>query len=303
MSELLTLGQQEPIDGPISSGALAEGFTSHLVELQTAYLSAVDPYQPPDATSRFCWERWVVPGRYEYHRSPATRVLGEDLARRVVADLNRFAAQHLGSPGANTLWCSFYTDGCFQALHADVRQGWSFVLPILNGAFEGGETLLATDDLLNYWDPARLAESKELFIAIPPISNRLVLFDGRIPHAVAAVRGPRSPSEARVVLHGWFDPPTLSVDGSIDINEVRAALPQLIEVFLQGASRANLRGFGTLSTRVTLIRGEVTSVAVLTNTVRGCPSGPTPFDQLLREVCRGLDITGSGTAVLAVDLS
>jgi Rps23 Pro-64 3,4-dihydroxylase Tpa1-like proline 4-hydroxylase len=39
---------------------------------------------------------------------------------------------------------------------------------------------------------------------VPPLFNRLTVFDPRVPHGVPVVEGTRDPREGRLVLHGWF---------------------------------------------------------------------------------------------------
>lgn len=48
---------------------------------------------------------------------------------------------------------------------------------------------------------------------VPPLFNRLTVFDPRYPHGVRAVEGTRDPMKARLVLHGWFTEPTPFFDG------------------------------------------------------------------------------------------
>ena len=48
---------------------------------------------------------------------------------------------------------------------------------------------------------------------MPPLFNRLTVFDGRYPHGVRPVEGTRDPLKARLVLHGWFTEQAPFFDG------------------------------------------------------------------------------------------
>ena len=48
---------------------------------------------------------------------------------------------------------------------------------------------------------------------VPPLFNRLTVFDPRYPHGVRAVEGTRDPLKARLVLHGWFTEPAPFFNG------------------------------------------------------------------------------------------
>ncbi len=47
-------------------------------------------------------------------------------------------------------------------------------------------------------------ERDTLTTAVQQHFNQLTVFDPRVPHGVAVVEGVREPTEARIVLHGWF---------------------------------------------------------------------------------------------------
>ena len=72
--------------------------------------------------------------------------------------------------------------------------------------FSGGNTILMKENVLDYWktfDPTEGLQIQNLVEHIEPNFNRLIVFDGRIPHAVEEVRGVHDPREGRLVLHGW----------------------------------------------------------------------------------------------------
>lgn len=103
----------------------------------------------------------------------------------------------------------FARDGCRQELHADVPHGpWAFVLSLTNWderRFTGGETFILKPETLDYWrgfDASAVVERGSLVDTVPPLFNRLTVFDPRLPHGVSAVHGTRDPREGRLVLHG-----------------------------------------------------------------------------------------------------
>jgi Rps23 Pro-64 3,4-dihydroxylase Tpa1-like proline 4-hydroxylase len=59
-------------------------------------------------------------------------------------------------------------------------------------------TILAVFAICQGWERDTLTTMVEQHF------NQLTVFDPRIPHGVATVEGVREPTEARVVLHGWF---------------------------------------------------------------------------------------------------
>ena len=77
--------------------------------------------------------------------------------------------------------------------------------------FEGGETLLLDQGVLDYWrgyDGTRGLEAASIVERHDPTPfGRLLVFDGRVPHAVSRVKGSADPRRGRLVLTGWFSQP------------------------------------------------------------------------------------------------
>jgi hypothetical protein len=108
----------------------------------------------------------------------------------------------------------FRADGCRQELHCDNRHGpWAFVISLTDWdsrAFSGGETMLLSDTTLSFWSSFAAdtrIERGDLMRLIEPHFNQLTVFDPRIPHGVREVHGTFEPTEARIVLHGWYTEP------------------------------------------------------------------------------------------------
>lgn len=105
-------------------------------------------------------------------------------------------------------------DGCYQELHCDNVHGpWAFVLSLTDWesrTFTGGETMILSDTTLNFWSnfaTDTVIERRHLMELVEPHFNQLTVFDPRFPHGVREVHGTREPTQARIVLHGWFVEP------------------------------------------------------------------------------------------------
>ncbi len=185
--------------------------------------------QDPFAGARFAWEAWHVPGQFSQLRAPARAILGtacEALEARVLRVVGReLGAARLGGP----LWISILRDGDFQSLHRDSPNGdfaMSFGLG-LESRFRGGETLIARDELLDYFGRGAHTDaqaSAPLFDEIASRQNRLVVFDARLPHAVRHVEGPREARFGRIAVQGWLRAETVVLAG--DTTPVVGALTQ-----------------------------------------------------------------------------
>jgi len=141
-------------------------------------------------------------------------------------------------------WLSYYIEGCRQELHSDVIQGmWSYVYsltPWADRQFTGGETLIASETLLDYWlgfDPESSSESKQLIDRIPALFDQLCVFDSRLPHGVGVVEGTRDPLQARVALHGWFHEPEPSIVGFLSTQEAEQTIEELRTRWREQVSR------------------------------------------------------------------
>jgi hypothetical protein len=178
------------------------------------------------ASDRFVWDYWHIENQYSVLRTPARHYFPKALFEKLERELVSYGQERLGCNGISDPWISLYVDGSYQNFHADSPHGpWAYVFSLTNWKnrdFRGGETLVARDELLNFW-PAftrdrrneRGIEFEDLFDAIPPAFNQLTLFDPRLPHAVKEVRGTRDPLKGRLVVHGWFVEPRPFVRGAL----------------------------------------------------------------------------------------
>jgi len=243
----------------------------------------------PDRTvrnDRFIWDYWHIPRQYTYLRTVALNAIAPSLLGRFTEALQAWGLANLGTDRVTHPWLSYYVEGCHQALHSDVVQGiWSYVYsltPWEDRAFTGGETLLASSLLLDYWstfDPMLSTESSELVERIPALYDQLTVFDSRLPHGVAVVEGTRDPVKARVALHGWFHDPVPTMRGELDLE----ATASVVEGLRAAARRERERYGPILGTSTWRLHiepdGSVSEVlAVVDNLVPGGPGAGDPTD-------------------------
>jgi hypothetical protein len=201
--------------------------------LRSVYERRTGPGRQPDP-ERFVWDYWHVPGQYTYLRTHARRFFPPAVYGRFLAAVRGWGAAHLGCARISEPWLSFYVHGCRQELHADVPQGpWSFVYSLTDWdarAFTGGETLMLRGGVLDYWSgfaDDRPLERDDLLWRVPARFDQLLVFDARVPHGVAAVEGTSDPLRARVVVHGWYLRPALTVVGALGAEQVTGPAEEL----------------------------------------------------------------------------
>ncbi|GAB5371227.1 hypothetical protein AAMO2058_001561400 [Amorphochlora amoebiformis] len=193
-----------------------------------------DPYKAhPD---RFAWDYWHVPEQYTLIRTPASQYFPPEVFKRLEESLASYAQEVLGCRSVSPIWLSYYVDGCFQEMHADVPHGpWAFVLSLTdweNREFIGGETRIMRPHMLEMWrdfDDARGLELHDIMDHVPAEFNRLTAFDPRLPHGVRRVSGTQDPKKSRIVLHGWFTEPSPFCVGALTEEEATPALNEATE--------------------------------------------------------------------------
>ena len=222
---------------------------------------------------RFVWDWWHVPGQYTHLRTPAWTYFPRRAYRAFHERLVAWGRATLGCHDISPPWLSCYVDGCRQELHGDLPHGpFAFVFSLTRWqgrTLRGGETLLARDEVLDFWHDftsTRAVEEPQLLRAIEPKFSRLVAFDPRIPHGVREVRGTHDPREGRLVIHGWFVQPRPFVSGALTprtvaskISELTAQLGDWIDVPIAG-----LASFAIDVAK----SGRVTAVTALADTTR-----------------------------------
>lgn len=227
------------------------------------------------AGSRFVWDYWHVPDQYSLLRTPAYHYFPKQLYSRFHKSLVLWGRRNLGCWDISPPWLSCYIDGCEQQLHSDHPHGpWAFVFSLspTPRSFRGGETLILNDKVLEFWKnftPGSNYEQRDISEKIDPRFNRLIVFDGRLPHAVTRVSGSRDPREGRLVVHGWFSRPKTYIEGYLPPKTTERVLNQAFaELQAQIAVRAELLD-GMLALRLKVAKsGQVTAIEFPTFNVR-----------------------------------
>lgn len=225
---------------------------------------------------RFVWDYWHVPGQYRLLRTPADAFFSPSLYDSLEDALISFGEQRLGCRGISPIWLSYYIDGCRQELHTDAPHGpWAFVYSLTRWEerkFDGGETVLLNNSVIldNYWgtfDPSQGLETPQLTTLIEPRFGRLSVFDPRIPHGVRIVEGVCDPRQGRIVLHGWFTPPTPFFQGPLSHEKATPVLNAALDlIYEELATLPHVVGTVTVRLRVAA-SGNVQQVMILTNTI------------------------------------
>lgn len=200
-----------------------------------------DPREPRG--NRFVWDPWVVkcgqgrngqeaplpgdfddwepiPGeretaskqvQYSMTRAQCSDLFDDDTFEKLITDITELG-RSIGCTGTTPPWISLYGSDQMQNFHMDAAQGsmaWALSLSKGYGTtFTGGETVLMTPNVLDYWrdfDASQGREAPTLMRFLPPFFGRFVVFDGRVPHMVQKVSADgASPLEARITIHGWL---------------------------------------------------------------------------------------------------
>lgn len=167
------------------------------------------------------WDYWHVPNLYTYLRTSPDKVIDRVLVDAFHARLQSFALRYLGMDHVTWPRLSLYVEGCGQALHNDSRNGAiGYVYSLTRWderRFSGGETMIFREQ--DYWASGRFREAgagRHFYETIPGPFNQLLLFDDRLIHGVAPVRGVADPREARLVLHGHISVGGMSIEGGLE---------------------------------------------------------------------------------------
>ena len=183
-------------------------------ELFTAHFAK--PYEQTNET-HCVWNYWHVPEMYTYLKTSPQRIFPTALVEEFRTHLKSWVLEHLGLCGLTEPQLHLYVDGCGQELHSDYHNGyWGYVFSLTDWEerrFMGGETLLLRDGDLNY--KRHHVHGSDLYEAVPPRLNQLLVFDDSIVHGVRRVEGTMAPNEGRVVLTGHITASDPIVDGPL----------------------------------------------------------------------------------------
>lgn len=236
--------------------------------------------------------------QYSMTRAQCNTIFSDDVFSDLVEDITQLG-RSIGCSAISPPWISLYGDGQMQNFHIDPTQGnmaWTLSLSVGYGSsFTGGETILMTPGVLDYWrdfDGTRGKEAPSLVRFLPPIFGRFTAFDPRIPHMVQRVSASGvGPLDARIMVHGWFaEPETIWFGEEFEDNEeADAILNECLENIMETLSSSEIgRVIGFLSVRLTINPdGTVDEVEAVCDTLREDPadfSGVVGYDQEGREV-------------------
>lgn len=252
---------------------IANRFYSKAASLRDIYDANFSPAEVAHQ-NRFVWDYWYLDNKYVHFRTPALQYFPKKLIENFNEHLIQWGQKNLGCNAITAPWLSYYIDGCKQELHGDIPHGpWAYVysLTLDTSKFLGGDTIMIKEPILNYWNHIETFDGlghQNIFESIRPEFNRLLVFDGRIPHGVSTVQGPRDPKMARVVLHGWFTEPSPYIEGPL---KSAAAAKVLNEGLNQASQELNSLGpiSGTLSLRITTkASGEISQMKILISSLK-----------------------------------
>lgn len=248
---------------------ITDGFAPEAKALRQAF----EERFAPDSNARFAWDYWHQPGLYTHLRTPAWLAFPKALYQAFHSRLVWWGRRTLGCHDVTPPWLSCYVDGCGQELHGDKPHGpFAFVFSLTRRqAFEGGQTVILKDSVLDYWNGFASGgglERDDLFEAIAPRFNRLTVFDPRVPHGVRTVRGPHDVREGRLVIHGWFVAPRPFIEGPLRQAQLGDGIAQLTAALEAPLAQAPpLAGLLSLGFRVSA-GGRVEAAKVLADTLR-----------------------------------
>lgn len=239
---------------------------------------------------RFVWDFWYDEDQYHLIRTPAFHYFSRKIYQDFHSHLVQWGRENLGCHDISPPWLSYYVDGCYQNLHADVPHGpWAFVYSLTPNQkeFRGGETLILKESTLNYWQKHTRNSNHEFgsFVdLIPSMMNQLIVFDPRFPHGVTEVKGSRDPLKSRLVLHGWFVNPRPYVVGGLTTAQVQKAVQPLFVDLSAVLKEIGLLD-GALSIRLKVNRnGVVEEYKILTNTLISLEHAPADILYLQKQM-------------------
>jgi 2OG-Fe(II) oxygenase superfamily len=179
------------------------------------------------------WNYWHVPETYTYLRTNPEKVIPREQVARFMQLLKSWTWGEMGMDSPYWPFLSMYVDGCKQEMHNDSTNGrfaYVYSLTKPDRLTTGGETVVFHEGNFFRDNLHQSKAGRGFFDLVPPLFNRLVVFDDRIPHAVKMVQGVMDPLEARFVFHGHINETPLHVEGALSEAAVLQTLaPNLAE--------------------------------------------------------------------------
>jgi hypothetical protein len=234
------------------------------------------------------WNYWYVPGLYTYLRTAPEKVLQHADVELFMEVLTSWSTSRLGLRHATWPYLSLYLSGCRQNLHNDTGNGdFAFVYSLTRNdrRSSGGETIVLHEGDLFRRHVATPGAGRNLFDAIEPRFNRLVVFDDRLVHGVERVEGSMDPLEGRFVLHGHLraDGPTIA--GALTAAQVNSAVKEVWSEFLKVATARARLYHGPIVLRFQVAAaGQVESCAVLMDSVTAAEASDVDWPSLANQL-------------------
>ncbi|MGE4233853.1 MAG: 2OG-Fe(II) oxygenase [Bacteriovoracia bacterium] len=227
---------------------------------------------------RFIWDYWNLPGQYTFLRTPAEDFFPKILFGDFKKELISWGKRNLGCFEITPPWLSCYVEGNEQRLHADMPHGpWAYVFSLSpqDIKFSGGQTLILKPGILKFWNTLNRSnlfkgfEEQQIFDEIVPRSNRLVVFDPRIPHGVRRVAGVQNVCEGRLVIHGWFTNPRPYVEGDLRVSDIQSTVSKLAQYVFE-CHKNEINGCDGILTFKVFVEpsGKVKKVLLLISTLQ-----------------------------------
>ena len=234
------------------------------------------------------WNYWFVPGLYTYLRTAPEKVLQHADVELFMDVLSSWSASRLGLRHATWPYLSLYVSGCRQNLHNDTGNGdFAFVYSLTRNdrRSTGGETIVLREGDLFRRNVARPQAGKNLFDAIEPRFNRLVVFDDRLVHGVERIDGAMDPLEGRFVLHGHLRADGPMIAGALTVEQAGASIAQVWSEFLDAAAARARLYHGPIALRFEIVAsGQVESCAMLMDRVTAAEASDVDWPSLASEL-------------------
>lgn len=292
---MTTPGKSVPSIGTplLSSGVLVvDNFLS--IELAETMRKDIDAHfdnpQKHSVATHQIWNYWFVPELYTYLRTSPEKIIRGESLEDFMRTLRRWSLVTLGMANVTSPYLSLYVPGCGQGWHNDAIGGrFAFVYSLTRDERHttGGETLIMREG-----DPVRSnmtqpAAGRSFYEAVVPRFNRLVVFDDRLPHAVARVDGVMDPVEGRLVLHGHMSEAGMAVAGALPPKRVNELIVAALRTFAtQATARVGLY-HGPLVLRLSIDQaGAVESCDIMLDRVIHLDHGHVEWEPLRTQVVR-----------------
>ncbi len=231
------------------------------------------------------WNYWFVPELYAYLRTRPERVIDAGSVQAFVQRLADWSAACLGLAAVSAPTLALYTPGCHEGLHNEAengRFGYAYCLTRNGRRTVGGETLVQREGEALRALAHGPAAPRGFFDIVPPSFNRLIVFDARTPHALAAVAGSMDPRDGHIVLHGLIREGSAFADGALPAEAMLNAAGQAFAAFRAGAFLDDYHGPVTL--RIEVSETGAASCQVVLDRVTHADPGDQRWPMLLKDL-------------------